>query len=60
VVELQQFCFGQGNGGGVCHPDGLRAIAIGVSRVRKAHGQKNADRGYPLIQIKLKGDGHAQ
>jgi hypothetical protein len=21
VVELQQFCFGQGNGGGVSHPD---------------------------------------
>src|SRR5271157_6177129 len=26
-----------------------RAIAIEVSGVRKAHGQKNADRGYPLL-----------
>ena len=37
VVELQQFCFGQGNGGGV----------------RKAHGQDSTDRGYPLRMLVL-------
>jgi hypothetical protein len=46
VVELQQTYFGQGNGSGVFHPDG-RPTA-GASGMRKAHAQKNADRGYPV------------
>jgi hypothetical protein len=53
MVELQQFRFGQGDGGGVSHSDRLRALAIGVSWMRKAHGQKIADRGYPLGKFNL-------
>jgi hypothetical protein len=49
VVELQQFCFGQGSGSGVPHPDGQYAIAPGVSGMGKASGQDGADRdAYPL------------
>jgi hypothetical protein len=48
VVELQQFYLGQGDSGSVPHSDQLRALAIGVWCIRKAHGQKIADRGYPL------------
>jgi len=48
VVELQQFCLGEGNGGGMPYPDGLCAVTGGVPRLRKAHGQKSTVRGYPL------------
>lgn len=40
-------CLGQGGSGGVSHSDRLRARAIGVSCMRKVHGQKIADRWLP-------------
>jgi len=33
VARLQPFCFGQRDGGGMPHPDWLRAPALGVSRL---------------------------
>ena len=39
VVELQQFCFEQGDGGGAPHADRRRAVAAGASGMRKARGQ---------------------
>jgi len=33
AARLLPFCFGQSNGGGVPHPDWLRAPALGVSRL---------------------------
>jgi len=36
VVELKQFCVGQGNGSGVPPPDRFRAVTARVSGMRKA------------------------
>jgi hypothetical protein len=50
VVELQRFCFGQGDSSGVPHPELRRAVAVTVSGMRKSHGQDGTDCGYPLIR----------
>jgi hypothetical protein len=46
VVDLQEFCFGQGDGKGVPHPHWRSEVAATVSGMRKAHGHESSDRGY--------------
>jgi len=47
--QREPFCFGRGRGRVPC-PDGLRALALGVARIIRAHGQKFTDRGYALFE----------
>jgi hypothetical protein len=44
VVELQQFCFGQGDDSDVAHEDCLDAVAAAVSGMGEPHGPDYTDR----------------